>query len=164
MSEQFMPNKLAKAGEIIFQQGDAPDEGIYFICSGEVAVSRTENGKTRELAKLGEGDVFGEMGIINRAPRNATVTALTDCGFFTLTQQKFQHRVNQLDPVIRGAFRVFVLSIRDLNAQRDELASQLQQWAQYLHTNPPAATVPAEEGAPAAPEGLASGKARKLSY
>lgn len=159
-----MPNKLVKAGEVVFREGDAPDEGLYFICSGEVSISRTENGQLRELARLGEGDVFGEMGIINRAARAATVTALTDCGFFTLSQRDFQHRVNQLDPVIRGAFRVFVLSIRDLTAQRDAMATQLQQFVQQLQA--PAMMPPAADasGSPDTPAGLASGLARKLTY
>ena len=168
MTEVFIPNKLVKAGEAVFREGDAADEGLYYICSGEVVVSRTEYGQYRELARLGEGDVFGEMGIINAAPRNATVMALSDCAFFTLSRTNFQHRVNQLDPMIRGAFKVFVLTIRDLVTQRDALAAQLQQMAQQILQAPiteaPSPLSAPEKEAGEAPSGLASGVARKLTY
>ncbi len=159
---EFVPNKLVKAGEVIFHEGDAPDEGIFYICYGEVSVVRKELGVDRELAKLGEGDLFGEMGIINSMPRNATVTALSDCGFFTINQQSFQHLVNQLDPLMRGAFRVFVLTIRDLMTQRELMTGQLVAIMEQVNRMP----VPGQAGDdPASESGnLADGVARKMHY
>lgn len=149
-----------------------PDEGLYFICHGEVQITRSEYGQPRHLAKLGAGDVFGEMGIINSSPRNATATALTDCGFFTVNQSNFQHRVNQLDPVMRGAFRVFVLTIRDLMTQRDVMAEQMQHMVQQMQQVPVSGAVSevgggsnmsanaeANDGG-----GLVDGATRKLSH
>lgn len=159
--EQLIPNKIVKAGEAVFREGDDPSEGLYFICYGEVKVFRNEYGTPRDLATLGAGDVFGEMGIINAAPRNASVTAITDCGFFTLSQHNFQHRVNQLDPMLRGSFRVFVLTIRDLMAQRDVMLGQMNAMAQQLQH------LPSAIGAELTNDpnvGLASGVARKLNY
>ena len=111
MNTNIMPTKLLKAGETVFKQGDTPD-GMYYICYGKVKVSREQEGQTQSLGELGEGDVFGEMALINTAPRNATVTATEDCGFYVMNAQNFQHQVNQLDPVMRGVFRVFVVTIR----------------------------------------------------
>lgn len=123
---EIMPNKMVKAGQVVFNEGDMPLEGLYFICYGEVEISRADplSGK-RILATMKEGDVFGEMGVINSAPRNATVKALSDCGFYTSNIDQFQHQVNQLDTFIRGAFKVMVLAIRDYQAQQEELSAML---------------------------------------
>lgn len=155
MTEAMIPNKIVKAGEVVFREGEYPEEGIFYICSGEVQVSRQELGQTRILARLGPGDVFGEMAIINSAPRNATVTALTDCDFFTLSQQNFQHRVRQLDPFIRGAFKVFVLTIRDFLTQRDQMLQQLNEITLQMQQQPPS-----EQPA----GGLADGVVRPMHY
>lgn len=165
--QQMIPNQFAKAGEVVFREGDAPTGGLYYICFGQVQLSRNEYGQERPLATLGEGEVFGEMGLVTAAPRNATVVATEDCGFFTLNEQNFQHRVTQIDPVLRGVFDVFVLTIRDMLVQRDSMAAQMAKMAQQLQTSqpeePPAAALPLET-APEAATGLASGVARKLSY
>lgn len=159
--EQLMPNKMVKAGEIVFREGDAPDEGIFYICYGEVEISRAEPGGERVLAKLGEGGVFGEMGIVNAAPRNATVKALSDCGFYTINQQNFQHRVNQLDPFVRGVFRVMVLTIRDFIEQREQWMGQLQGLMQHMGQ----VTGEASSQPPASDSGrLADGVARRMHY
>lgn len=165
--EQLMPNKMVKAGEIVFNEGDAPDEGIYYICYGDVEISRKEVNQQRVLAKLGEGGVFGEMGIVNAAPRNATVRALTDCGFYTLSQKNFQHRINQLDPVVRGVFRVLVLTIRDFIEQRDVWLGQLQFMMQHMDqmTGEASSQSPIDARPPASETGnLADGVARKMNY
>lgn len=108
-----MPTRMVKAGEVVFNESDPADDGLYYICYGTVRIFRKENGGVRDLAELSDGSVFGEMALINSTPRNATVVAKTDCGFYTMNRQNFQHRVEQLDPVMRGVFRVLVLTIRD---------------------------------------------------
>ena len=119
MTRQIMPNRLMKAGQIVFKEGDAPD-GLYYICDGTVEVSRLETqGQARVLSELGEGSVFGEMAIVNAAPRNATVTTKTDCGFCVITPNNFQHLVEQMDPVMRGVFRVLIVTIRGFLEERE---------------------------------------------
>jgi MFS family permease len=56
-------------GAVVFHEGDAPDR-LYVVSSGTFAVERAGVG---ELARLGPQSWFGEVGLIQRAPRNATV-------------------------------------------------------------------------------------------
>jgi len=51
---------------------------FYILKSGRVKISKLRNDKEVLLAILGEGDIFGEMAILNDKPRNATATAETD--------------------------------------------------------------------------------------
>ncbi len=60
------------AGELIFQERYY-DNWVYFLISGKVSV--VKDGK--QLAVLGkQGDVFGEMGIIDGSPKSASITAI----------------------------------------------------------------------------------------
>ena len=162
-----MPNRFVKAGQPVFSEGDAPDEGLYYICYGTVEVSREEPDGVRKLADLSEGSVFGEMAIINTDARNATVTAKTDCGFFIINRQNFQHKVEQLDPFMRGVFRVLVLELRDFATIRNR-------WLEIIEQGlvPPEAAKAMDQvhyelardrdiGGSA---GLSSGEARKLQF
>jgi MFS family permease len=62
-------------GTVIFRQDDAPDD-LYVIDSGEVAVSTAAQG---EVNRLRVDDWFGEIGLLRRVPRTATVTTTEDC-------------------------------------------------------------------------------------
>ncbi len=116
---EMMPTHLMKAGEVIFNEGDIPEDGLYYICYGTVEVSRMENGQKVVLAELTDEATFGEMAIVNASPRTATVTAKTDCGLYNIRVENFQHQVEQLDPIMRGVFRIFVLQLRELLKLRE---------------------------------------------
>ena len=59
----------------IFQEGDEGD-GIYVVGDGEVRISAliTQN-ERRVLTRVGPGDFFGEMAVLDSEPRSATATA-----------------------------------------------------------------------------------------
>jgi CRP-like cAMP-binding protein len=79
-----------KAGEKVFRQGDAGN-AFYAVSSGTLRVSTREAFFfSKKIAALGKGDFFGEMAIMYRAPRNATVTCETACQLFTLLAENFQ--------------------------------------------------------------------------
>lgn len=86
---QVPPDKLAlltssarlrryAKGQIIFHQGDAPS-ALYCIRRGQVRVFiSTEEGGEATLAVLGEGEQFGELGVLDGFPRSASVQAVQD--------------------------------------------------------------------------------------
>lgn len=66
-------------GEVVIREGDA-GTSFYVIATGKLAVSkRDERGEAVVLARLGEGDFFGEMALLSGAPRAATVIAEDPC-------------------------------------------------------------------------------------
>lgn len=66
-------------GEVVLRQGD-PADRFYVIVSGEYVVTQqpAPSAAPVELARLGEADAFGEIGLISGVPRTATVTSATD--------------------------------------------------------------------------------------
>lgn len=70
--------QMVKKGEVIFREG-GPSDYAYIVESGKFKVSKTfEGGKIRVVSILKINDMFGEMGVIEKLPRSATVTALED--------------------------------------------------------------------------------------
>jgi CRP/FNR family cyclic AMP-dependent transcriptional regulator len=74
-----------KAGTVIAREGD-PGVGLFIIVEGEAKV--TIGGKLK--AKLGPGDFFGEIALLDGGPRTATVTAETAVKLLGLTEWVFR--------------------------------------------------------------------------
>ena len=77
-----------EAGRIIFKEGDEGDQ-MYIIQVGKVKVSRNIGGKEQVLAILGKGDFFGEMAIVTKVKRTATITALDQVELLAFNREGF---------------------------------------------------------------------------
>ena len=83
LAEFLKPRALA-AGERLFEEG-ATGMSLYFVGSGRIVLSqRMHGGGSRDLAYLGPGQFFGEMGLIAEVPRTATATAAAPTTLFEL--------------------------------------------------------------------------------
>jgi NADH dehydrogenase len=77
-----------ESGEVIFHEGDIGDY-LYIIVDGEVEVFKTSGGKETRLAKLGKGEYFGEMALLNQRDRLATVRCLSPVNVLALRKNDF---------------------------------------------------------------------------
>merc|ERR1712029_1080484 len=64
-------------GDMIVKQGDKAN-GMYFVESGKLVVLKRIDGDEKEVNELHKGEYFGERGLINHAPRQATISARED--------------------------------------------------------------------------------------
>src|SRR5467141_4634777 len=65
-------------------------EALYVVISGRLKVMMSDKeGREVILAILDQGDFFGEMGLIDQAPRSATVVAMESCELLTITRADF---------------------------------------------------------------------------
>ncbi|MCL2026434.1 MAG: GGDEF domain-containing protein [Leptospirales bacterium] len=79
-----MKKKEYKAGELIFKEGDPGDE-MYVVIDGGVSIFIIDNdSKEVVLSEIMKGNFFGEMSIIERAPRSATCRVIQDSAFLVL--------------------------------------------------------------------------------
>lgn len=78
--------RFVAADDVIVRKGDEGDS-MYIIASGEAAV---DLGPGREPIVLGPGHFFGEMALIERTPRSATVRATDECKLLELPAKDFQ--------------------------------------------------------------------------
>jgi rhodanese-related sulfurtransferase len=79
-----------RKGEVIVDQGGIGDY-YYLIKNGQCELTRrpSPNAKEIKLAQLATGDTFGEDSLLSDAPRNVTITALTDISLLRLNKQQF---------------------------------------------------------------------------
>lgn len=64
-------------GELVIRAGD-PGASMFVVHNGRVRVQVSENGRSRTVATLTEGDFFGEMALFTGEPRTANVVALEE--------------------------------------------------------------------------------------
>jgi CRP-like cAMP-binding protein len=77
------------SGEKVCRQGE-PGDTFYVVAEGKLKVSvREAFFLSRTLAHFGPGDCFGEMALLERKPRNATVVCREDSRIFALTADHF---------------------------------------------------------------------------
>lgn len=77
-----------ESGEIIFNEGDMGDK-FYIIEYGQVSITHEVNGKSMELSRRGPGEYFGEIALLHKRPRTATVLALQDSVLLGLRGEYF---------------------------------------------------------------------------
>jgi CRP-like cAMP-binding protein len=105
------------AGRVVFRKGD-PANGCYLILNGAVKVTlpATIGGAPETLlAILAKGDIVGEMALLDRQPRSATVTAVRTCELSYISTAAFD-RLAQTDiEVHRQLLRVMTARLRASN-------------------------------------------------
>jgi CRP-like cAMP-binding protein len=84
LAESKVPVWYLKPGETIFKEGDAAKE-LYVIQSGQVEIQIGN----RLLDTLETNDLFGEMALIDGAPRSATAIAKTDVALVPMSKKDF---------------------------------------------------------------------------
>ncbi|MBW7896483.1 MAG: ATP-binding cassette domain-containing protein [Opitutaceae bacterium] len=85
---QKMSEERFAAGEEIIRVGEDGDK-FYVIASGSTDIIVETATGTRAVAKLGEGDFFGEVALLKDQPRNATVTAREPVTVYSLSKENF---------------------------------------------------------------------------
>ena len=94
-----------REGDIIITEGE-PGSSMYVISSGEVKVyTRGQKGSVY-LAKLGEGDFFGEVSVLTGKPRTATITASQPTELLRLDKEKLDNALGKY-PGIRKVLDEF---------------------------------------------------------
>jgi CRP/FNR family transcriptional regulator, cyclic AMP receptor protein len=110
-----------RRGEVIFHLGD-PGDALFIIVSGEVKISLpSEGGDEAILVRLARGDVFGELALLDGAPRSATATALTAVETVVLPRDRFRELIAN-EPIVRDALLASLAAeLRRLTTHVEEL-------------------------------------------
>jgi CRP-like cAMP-binding protein len=84
------PVSFAK-GAVIFREGE-PGDCMFFVLEGTVTVQIGG----AEMTRVESGEVFGEMALIDHAPRSATAVAATDCRLVAVNEKRFLRLVGEV--------------------------------------------------------------------
>lgn len=101
-----------KAGDTIICEGDEGATAFYIVeGSVEVTVGRS----ARAVGRLGAGEVFGEMCLIEPGPRSATVTALSDVECLAASYEEFIASIEDYPDRAVGFMKTLVRRLRQMN-------------------------------------------------
>jgi CRP-like cAMP-binding protein len=105
-----VPVRDFKAGEVIFRQGD-PAHELFIVQSGEVEI-RLGN---RVLETLPQYSIFGEMALIDSAPRSATAIASSDAKLVPVSEKQFLFLISNTPYFALNVMRVMARRLRAAN-------------------------------------------------
>jgi CRP-like cAMP-binding protein len=112
-----------RRGERIVTQGQ-PGDSFFLLIKGRVSVSiLSPEGREVVLSTLSAGDHFGEMALLDDAPRSATVTAAERSDLAVVTREAFFDLLKGNFVLIRALLSTFSRRLRHANATIEGLAS-----------------------------------------
>lgn len=98
---------VLKKGDVIFERNDYSDT-FFTVFRGTVGIQINPSNPDL-LVKLGEGEFFGEMGLISGRRRTATVLAATDCVVFETTRRTMLKLIQSVEEVRRTLDKTAIL-------------------------------------------------------
>ncbi len=106
----------------IFHAGDEAD-AVYVVAKGKVKiVVASSDGKEFILTVLGAGQVFGEMAMLESAPRSAAVVTVTATELLVISRRDFHHLLNTSTGISRKLLTVLSRRLRRANSKMESLA------------------------------------------
>jgi CRP/FNR family transcriptional regulator, cyclic AMP receptor protein len=110
------------AHHTIFEKGEE-GRSLYIVVSGEVRIHDGE----QDLAKLGQGAIFGEMALFDAEPRSASVTTLDQCDCLTLNQLQLIDAIEETPEIAVNITSALSRRIRELNGKIRGYETQIKQ-------------------------------------
>lgn len=98
--------------KILMEEGK-PGHEFYLILEGEAAVIR----KGKKVVTLGEGKYFGELSLLDRGPRSATIRAETDMNLLVLGQREFSAVLDEVPGMAHKLLAAMAERIRDADTK-----------------------------------------------
>jgi sulfate permease, SulP family len=109
-----------QAGEVIVRQGD-PADSMHFILDGRVGIMVNAGGSPVRVRSLGPRTMIGEMGLMTRQPRSATIQAELASVLYELSANAYE-RIKRENPALSYALLAYVVAVM---AERLSFASRV---------------------------------------
>ena len=100
------------AGKTLISEGETGHE-FFVILDGQARVTR----RGRKIATLGPGDAFGELALLEKAPRNSTIVAETDSELVVLGQREFAGLIDEVPGFARKLLAAMAGRLREADAR-----------------------------------------------
>lgn len=111
--------KSFKAGDIVFEEGALGRE-LFIIQEGTVGVFKNTPEGEVELARIEKGGIIGEMSLLDRMPRSATVKCIEKSKFLVINELTFQAALISVPVWLTSIIKIVVSRLRDANKRVDQ--------------------------------------------
>ena len=105
-------------GDVVAAEGEAGDE-VHILVEGTVRVLQDDDGGEREVARRSVGDVVGEMSLVTRAPRIASLVADGPVRTIRLGHREFESILRERPGVAMAVMGVLATRLAELTAAAD---------------------------------------------
>ena len=114
--------------DVLFWEGD-PGQHMYFVREGTLIVSKAvADGVDEVLARVGCGEVLGDMSVLDGSPRCATVRAETRAILLALDRESFERFIAESPRVAALFFRAHVRAAVARLRASDDLVAETARW------------------------------------
>jgi CRP/FNR family cyclic AMP-dependent transcriptional regulator len=100
------------AGEVLFHDGESGDS-LYLVTSGQVRIMKSG----AEIAVLSKGACFGEMAVLDQAPRSADAVVLDEAVLLRIESEEFYEVLAENPALSQGLIRLLTRRLRNANAR-----------------------------------------------
>ena len=107
---KFAHTRHVRAGTQLVVEGESGDD-MFVLLSGSATVQRGG----RKLATVGSGEAVGELAILSKAPRNATVTTNTDCDIAVISRRHVRRMIEEAPGFSFKLLEALADRVRDLD-------------------------------------------------
>jgi CRP-like cAMP-binding protein len=112
-----------RTGETIFREGE-PGTEAYLIRRGYVSITKTDAGRTIELATRGPGEIIGEMALLDEKPRSATVAAKSEVEVEVITRGDLHKLLENAPEPLVTILHQLLIRLRDTSDLAASLAAE----------------------------------------
>lgn len=133
----ILERRYVPKGTLVVKQGE-DGNSAYLVQSGAVEVYTDHEGRKIELAKLGVGQIFGEMSLIFDGERSASVRATEDCNLIVITRQAFKQKLQKSDPTVRAIVEMLtnrIVSSNNAVVQKQSDIEDLMETSRIIYQN-----------------------------
>jgi len=117
----YATTRAVYRGDTIFDKGD-PGNSLYAVCAGTVKISvPSADGKDAVFNLVGEGEIFGEIALLDGRPRTADATAMTDCELMVIERRDFLDLVRSQPEIALKLMEVLCARLRHTSEQVEDV-------------------------------------------
>ena len=111
---EILDKKFVPKGDEVFRDGD-PGEAVYLVESGVIGIFKTVEGEEIQLATMSDGELFGEMAIIDGSARMAHAVALEDSVIVSIPRTGIEAMLAKQNPLIKTLIQILVDNLRNVH-------------------------------------------------
>lgn len=112
MSDQELEYRDYKPGQVIFAQGETGEEA-FIIQKGKVEIAVGDGVAELVVAVIGEGELVGEMALVDQSERMATARAMTKTTCIVVPKRIFQRVLKQSNPIVVAMLNTLMRRLRN---------------------------------------------------
>ncbi len=118
-------------GDRIFSQGDKADNA-YIVASGKVGIYKHVEDRKVLLGSLKAGSLFGEMAVLDGAPRMASAVTLAPSTLIVIPGDAVRGKMEKADPFLRALVGILIDNLRNVHNAYMVRPRSLRDWTQVL--------------------------------